>query len=393
MANENTVLGGFDMISEMISGKSGGDSTNIDVNDSIPFIDPEDLMDHSDDGEGEDTTTEPTEDSSDEPVDDVTDTEDTGDDGDGEPPTADEPPAKPVGTDVDFKSDPEVEQMVSQLLQERLGESLGYEFGDDEKFESVQQVVDYLEGLVQEASAPDYASDEVKKIDEFIREGGDLRKYYDTVYGSGLNLENADISNESDQKRIVREYLKSQGLKEEIINNRVTRYETNGVLEEEAIEALDLLKENVVKNEQKLLDDQKEHSKVIKERQREFVTSVEETIDKMTEIFGTKLTAKEKMELKPYILRPTPDGTTKYQKDYTAKDKYIHNLITSAYLTMKGDALVERAKKQATSDTYKNIQKKLQDKKGNRISSGSTGQNTSSRNLDLSKLSSSILRK
>ena len=390
MANENTVLGGFDMISEMISGKSGGDSTNIDVNDSIPFIDPEDLMDHSDDGEGEDTTTEPTEDSSDEPVDDVTDTEDTGD---GEPPTADEPPAKPVGTDVDFKSDPEVEQMVSQLLQERLGESLGYEFGDDEKFESVQQVVDYLEGLVQEASAPDYASDEVKKIDEFIREGGDLRKYYDTVYGSGLNLENADISNESDQKRIVREYLKSQGLKEEIINNRVTRYETNGVLEEEAIEALDLLKENVVKNEQKLLDDQKEHSKVIKERQREFVTSVEETIDKMTEIFGTKLTAKEKMELKPYILRPTPDGTTKYQKDYTAKDKYIHNLITSAYLTMKGDALVERAKKQATSDTYKNIQKKLQDKKGNRISSGSTGQNTSSRNLDLSKLSSSILRK
>ena len=393
MANENTVLGGFDMISEMISGKSGGDSTNIDVNDSIPFIDPEDLMGRSDDGETEDTTTEPTEDSSDEPVDDVTDTEDTEDTGDGEPPTADEPPAKPVGTDVDFKSDPEVEQMVSQLLQERLGESLGYEFGDDEKFESVQQVVDYLEGLVQEASAPDYASDEVKKIDEFIREGGDLRKYYDTVYGSGLNLENADISNESDQKRIVREYLKSQGLKEEIINNRVTRYETNGVLEEEAIEALDLLKENVAKNEQKLLDDQKEHSKVIKERQREFVTSVEETIDKMTEIFGTKLTAKEKMELKPYILRPTPDGTTKYQKDYTAKDKYIHNLITSAYLTMKGDALVERAKKQATSDTYKNIQKKLQDKKGNRISSGSTGQNTSSRNLDLSKLSSSILRK
>jgi hypothetical protein len=59
---------------------------------------------------------------------------------------------------------------------------------------------------------------------------------------------------------------------------------------------------------------------------------------------------------------------------------------------MKGESFVKRTKEQAASDTYKNIQKKLQDKKDNRVS-GSGDQTSRGNGPDLGSLSRFISRK
>jgi len=41
-----------------------------------------------------------------------------------------------------------------------------------------------------------------------------------------------------------------------------------------------------------------------------------------------------------YIFKPTSDGMTKFQKDWS---KSVKNLIESAYFTMKGDTFVKAA--------------------------------------------------
>jgi hypothetical protein len=365
--NDKTILDGFESISNMITGK------NVEFDD-IPNVEPDDIIDDNEPGDPVDDT-DPIIDPIIDPTDDDEPGDDSGRKGDeGEP------------GDPGIQDDPEMEQMVSQLLQEKLANALNYQFNN------VQDVVNYLENLVSEASTPSYSNEEVGKLDEYVRNGGNLKTYLETIYDRGFDINDVDITNESDQKRIIREHLKTQGMKDEMITKRIERYESGGVLDEEALEAQELLKDYTSKKEVKLLETQRQQAEQIKERQREFVTSVEETIDKLTEINGVKITTQDKRGLKEYILKPTPDGMTNYQKDFTAKDKYVQNFIVSAFLTQKGDALVNRAKAQATSDTYKNIQKKLQDKKGNRIT-GSKNQTSGKSVLDLSRLSSFIAKK
>ena len=384
MVNKDTVekidvLDGFSSIitgKNMLEGMSNADS-------DIPFVEPDEIP--TDDDIPVEETTDEVEDEVEtiEPEDEVEEIIKQNRS------RVEKKPENAESTDTD--DDPETEEMISQLLQERLASSLNYEFGEDEKFGTVKEVVDFLENLVSEASTPSYANEEVAKLDEFVKDGGNLKDYFDRMYERDFDINNVDLSDPSDQKRVIREALKEQGVKEDIISKRIERYENNEVLDEEAIEAQDFLLENKTVKEQKLLKAQKEQATQLRERQRDFVSSVEQTIDKMTDVFGTKLTAKEKMELKPYILRPTPDGMTKYQKEYMDKDRYINNLITSAYLTMKGETFVKRVKEQATSDTYKNIQKKLRDKKDTKIS-GSGNQTSNSNNLDLGTLGRFITR-
>lgn len=370
---ENDKIDVLDGFSSIITGKNMIDG----FDPNIPFVEPEDIP-----GIESEEITE---------VDPEEITEEV------EPEEIEEEEVEEVKPKISIKpesvdEDPETEEMISKLLQERLSESLGYEFDDKEKFNKVQDVVDYLENLVNDASVPQYANDEVAKLDDYVKNGGNLKNYFNTVYERNFNIDEIDITDPSDQKRVIKEALKEQGVKDDVISKRIERYENSGALDDEAMEAQEFILENKDKKEQTLLATQREHATQIKERQREFVSTVEQTIDKMVDIFGTKLTAKEKMELKPYILRPTSDGMTRYQKEYTDKEKYVNNLITSAYFTMKGDAFVKRTKEQATSDTYKNIQKKLQDKKDTRIT-GSNDQTSRGNGPDLSSLSRFISRK
>jgi hypothetical protein len=81
----------------------------------------------------------------------------------------------------------------------------------------------------------------------------------------------------------------------------------------------------------------------------------------MNSIYGVAIPEKDKKELLDYIFKPDAEGKTRYQKDYA---KSLKNLITSAYFTMKGDTLVEIAKKEGKKTAINNFKNSLSKNSG-----------------------------
>jgi hypothetical protein len=94
---------------------------------------------------------------------------------------------------------------------------------------------------------------------------------------------------------------------------------------------------------------------------------------------GIKVPEKDKKALLAYIFKADADGRTQYQKDYS---KSVKNLIESAYFTMKGDTLLDTAKKMGTSSAIKNLKQSL---RSTGISKGTKRINTTSSNSIFSR--------
>lgn len=360
-------LDGFSEIGDFLMNPGMG--VNPDMDNEIPEIDPEDLeMDEEEvtppakdkNVETEEVDEEDEEEEADDTTEDVDDADD---------------------------SDPEIEKDITKLFSDKVAEKLGWDFAEDEKFESVEDFVDYLTNVVEEASKPQFANEEIEKFDEFVRNGGNLKEFYDKIHAGKLELDKVDIDSDYDQKSLIKEFLKTQGIKDSIIDKRIERYDEAGVLQDEAEEALEYLKEHRQKEEQKLLEEQKNLSKVKLQHQQEFVKSVQTNINDINEIRGYKLTDKEKRDLVDYIFKPTSDGLTGFQKDYQSN---IKNLIESAYFTKNGDKLIKNVKEKAKSDAYKEIQQKLKTKKQKTRSNGYESDGGS---FNLGSLGSSLLKK
>jgi hypothetical protein len=268
----------------------------------------------------------------------------------------------------------ETEPELAKVVHEQLLESLGWEPEEGaEELTSISEVVDYMKGIIEENSVPEYANDELRNLDEYVRNGGEIRNFLSDVYGT-TDYDTIDVTEEKNQKVIVKEHLKTKGYTDARINRMVSRYEDAGTLEEEAEDALDMLKEYKQSKSEELLENQKNQRKGILEQQQKYVSDVQTTIDDISDIRGIPLSKQEKSKLLNYIFKPTTDGQTQYQKDYLKNNK---NLIESAYFTMKGDTLVDKVKRKATSEAARNLKKRLAEK-GKRTKDQSSGQDKSS---------------
>ncbi len=252
----------------------------------------------------------------------------------------------------------EAEPEISQFVQEKLAEALGWEFEDSEKFKSIDEVVNFLKEVVDTNSTPNFASDELSKLNDYVQNGGNIADYMQAAKGE-LDLDTIDLSDENNQKAIIRDLLKEQGYSKERIKRSLERYEDAGVLEDEAADAKETLEELREKNSERLLEDQKKQRKALLEQQQNYIKDVEKEVNSFESVRGIPISEKEKKQLMDYIFKPTADGRTKYQKDYLSDNK---NLIESAYFTMKGDAFVQKVQRKANSDAAKNLKQRLSSK-------------------------------
>lgn len=266
----------------------------------------------------------------------------------------------------------EYEEDVTTYLTEQLASELGWEFGDEDKPKTVKEIIDFMSSIVEENSKPNFANEDIEKLNQYVADGGDIRKYIDEVY-KNQDVFDLDISEERNQKKIIAANLARLGYKEERIQKTLSRYEDAGVLEEEAQEAVEELQEFKEKRDQQLLEEQQNFKREARERQQNFFQEVQTSVEQASSIRGIPISSKEKKDLMDYIFKPESDGRTRYQKDY-AKD--YKNLIESAYFTMKGDTLIKNVTKKATSQAARSLQEKLANK-GKRIKgSGGHGNNT-----------------
>ena len=230
-----------------------------------------------------------------------------------------------------------------------MAEKLNWEFEEDEdKPKSVDELINYFQNVIEENSKPEYSSEEVEALDNFVKQGGDLKKYL--TIDAELDLDDIDIEDEANQKLVVKQLLKEKGFSTKKIDKLVSRYEEAGLLEDEAQDALEDLKE--IKEENK-----KKAYQIQLQRQQQFYDNVVSEIKGLKNIRGITVPEKDKKVLMDYILKPDTDGKTKYQKDYAKGG--VKNLIESAYFTMNADKLIEAAKREGNNSAIDKFRRSL----------------------------------
>ena len=237
-----------------------------------------------------------------------------------------------------------------------LSEQLGWsDVEDEDKPKTAEDLIEYFKDVIKENSVPQYASEEVEKLDEFVRNGGNLKDYFSI--DADIDLDNIEVEdNEINQKLVVKEFLKEKGFSAKQIDKKITKYEDAGILEDEAVDALEALKDIKAERKEKLLEEQQKSAREAQKQQQTFFNNVVSEIKGMDSIYGIEIPEKDKRALLEYIFKPDAEGVTKYQKDYA---KSLKNLITSAYFTMKGDSLITIAKQKGKKDALDNFKNSL----------------------------------
>ena len=263
--------------------------------------------------------------------------------------------------EVDDSDDDDTEDSQSEAIEslfDAISEEIGWEFDEndpeDVKPKTVTELVKYFRDVIAESSVPQYSSEDVQKLDEFVRNGGKLENYFQA--GNGIDYDNIDITDESIQKKVITTLYKEKGWEDARIAKKIERYEDAGVLEDEAEEAVELLKKIEAEKKEALLESQKKTAEESKQKQQKFYDDVVNEIKGLSDIRGIKISKDDRARLAEYIFKYDSNGVTQYQKDYA---KSVKNLLESAYFTMKGDALISAAKSEGNSTAMQRLKNSL----------------------------------
>lgn len=360
--DKKMTLGGFEaVLDSFIPNPNGGfrnseldDNTNIDASE-FESLDDEELEDIKNNNiEVKNKKEKPVEEEKD------TEEEETEEDIEDSPKRK---PGRPRKEDTTVEEEAEEEEetenneesIVTNFF-DAIAEKLNWEFEEDEdKPKSVDELINYFQNVIEENSKPEYSSEEVEALDNFVKQGGDLKKYL--TIDAELDLDDIDIEDEANQKLVVKQLLKEKGFSTKKIDKLVSRYEEAGLLEDEAQDALEDLKEIKEERKKQLLEDQKKAYREQLQRQQQFYDNVVSEIKGLKNIRGITVPEKDKKVLMDYILKPDTDGKTKYQKDYAKGG--VKNLIESAYFTMNADKLIEAAKREGNNSAIDKFRRSL----------------------------------
>lgn len=259
---------------------------------------------------------------------------------------------EPKQVDDDDESETE---MITNFF-DAMSEKLGWDEIDEEsKPKDVESLLNYFSDIIEQESKPQYASEEIEALDNYVKQGGDLTKYLQI--DNELNLEEIDLDDETNQKLVVKSLLREKGFSEKQIDKKISKYIDAGLLEDEAEDAIEDLKEIKQQQKEQLLAQQKRAYEQYQQQQLDFCNNVVDEIKNLKNIRGIAIPDKDKRVLIDYILKPESDGKTKYQKDYAKGG--VRNLIESAYFTMNADKLIEAAKKEGNNSAINKFKNSL----------------------------------
>ena len=251
-------------------------------------------------------------------------------------------------------------------------DAIGHSFGwnmDDIKEEdrplTVDDLTNYIRDVVDQNSVPKYADERIQQLDEYVKNGGKFEDFYGKQQ-SYLSYDSIDMDDETNQKNVISELLRYNGYTDEQIKNKIERYEDADMLEEESEDALSRLK--TIKKQQIEYEQQQQqlYMQQQEEQQKAFYTQCMNQINNLQSIQGIQIPASDRAKLADYIFNVDQDGVSKFQKDYNDQDKFINNLLTTAYITMKGDSLITTAKRDGESSATEKLRKILRHSSRNR---------------------------
>lgn len=365
MAKKNTTPTPFDDLLNSVYGNEGNMSktTNMDAQDTFTDVvedDDKPADKPAEDNSADDTNPSNTNDDDSEIPQDVLDRMD------GKP--KDEPIQEPANATVDNTedvqelSDADVhEAQQVGLLFDAIGESFGWNM-DDVKEEdrplTVDDLTHYMREVVQQNSVPQYADERIQQLDEYVKNGGKFEDFYGKQQQS-LSYDNMDMEDEDNQKAIVSELLRYSGYTDDQIKNKISRYEDADMLEEESADALDRLKQIKQHELEMAQQQQAEYLQQQEEQSKQFYNDCMNQIKSLSSIRGVQIPKEDRAKLADYIFNVDQNGISKFQRDYNNQENFINNLLTTAYITMKGDSFISTAKRDGESSATEKLRKML----------------------------------
>ncbi len=338
-------------------GQEGGDSvTDIDNQDMVNQVldDPNDDIENLDNPDttvtedNKDTTTDPNvrEDDTEVPDNILNNTSDTN--------TVEENEQEETVEDNNTEIPGEAEQVGAFF--DAFAEAAGWSVDDSERPKNVDEFVEYMSKVAEENSIPQYADYRIAQLDQYVKNGGRFEDFYQTQQRS-MYYDNIDIEDESNQKAVVRDYYKLQGMNDEQINRKIERYEDADMLEDEATDAVNYLKAYEAQQAQYMAQQQEAQRQAQEQQAAQFVEDLTNGINGLADIRGIAIPKEDKKALYDYITKTDADGLTQYQKDFNGN--LVNNLIESAYFTMKGDTLLGEAKRNGQTSAASKLRNML----------------------------------
>ena len=364
MAKKNTTPTPFDDLLNSVYGNEGNmpETTNMDAQDAFTNVvedDDKPADKPAEDNSADDTNPSNVNDDDSEIPQDVLNRMD------GKP--NDEPvqePTAPVDNaeDTSEPSDADVhEAQQVGLLFDAIGESFGWNM-DDVKEEdrplTVDDLTHYMREVVQQNSVPQYADERIQQLDEYVKNGGKFEDFYGKQQQS-LSYDNMDMEDEDNQKAIVSELLRYSGYTDDQIKNKISRYEDADMLEEESADALDRLKQIKQHELEMAQQQQAEYLQQQEEQSKQFYNDCMNQIKSLSSIRGVQIPKEDRAKLADYIFNVDQNGISKFQRDYNNQENFINNLLTTAYITMKGDSFISTAKRDGESSATEKLRKML----------------------------------
>lgn len=365
MAKKNTTPTAFDSLLDSVYGNEGEMPETINMDEQDSFINAVEEEEKPADKPAEDNSADDTNPSN-ANDDDSEIPQDVLNRMDGK--SKDEPVQEPNDATVDDTentSDPsdadvhEAQQV--GLLFDAIGESFGWNM-DDVKEEdrplTVDDLTNYMREVVQQNSVPHYADERIQQLDEYVKNGGKFEDFYGKQQQS-LSYDNMDMEDEDNQKAIVSELLRYSGYTDDQIKNKISRYEDADMLEEESADALDRLKQ-IKQHELEIAQQQQAaYLQQQEEQSKQFYNDCMNQIKSLSSIRGVQIPKEDRAKLADYIFNVDQDGVSKFQKDYNNQENFINNLLTTAYITMKGDSFISTAKRDGESSATEKLRKML----------------------------------
>ena len=247
------------------------------------------------------------------------------------------------------------------LLFDAIGESFGWNMDDikeEDRPLTVDDLTHYMREVVEQNSVPHYADERIQQLDEYVKNGGNFEDFYGKQQQL-LSYDDIDMDDEDNQKAVVSELLRYSGYTDEQIKNKISRYEDADMLEDESADALDRLK-TIKQHELEITQQQQAaYLKQQEEQSKQFYTDCMNQINSLSSILGVQIPKEDRSKLADYIFNVDQNGVSKFQRDYNNKDNFINNLLTTAYITMKGDSFVSTAKRDGESSATEKLRKML----------------------------------
>ena len=367
MAKKNTTPTPFDDLLNSVYGNEGNmpETTNMDTQDSfINVVEDEDKPADkpAEDNSADDTNPSNINDDDSEIPQDVLDRMD------GKP--KEEPVQEPANATVDTNatedaSDPSDEDVHEAqqvgLLFDAIGESFGWNMDDikeEDRPLTVDDLTNYMREVVQQNSVPQYADERIQQLDEYVKNGGKFEDFYGKQQQS-ISYDNMDMEDEDNQKAVVSELLRYSGYTDDQIKNKISRQEVADMLEEESADALDRLKQIKQHELEMAQQQQAAYLQQQEEQSKQFYNDCMNQIKSLSSIRGVQIPKEDRAKLADYIFNVDQNGVSKFQRDYNNKDNFINNLLTTAYITMKGDSFVSTAKRDGESSATEKLRKML----------------------------------